>query len=176
MQLKIYLDERRSTPISYSQIEKLAPTSKFVDLDTMRGKITTARLFDRTNATAILATVHGPQQEKIRHWICLLRVGQNKFWWFDSLGHRILQLLEKMHIKDSGFGMWAKQNLKSIVQFPAKLQKDIAHVNTCGCWVASRIVLRKMGPKKFAKFWQGHKSSPDTLVTQSCWLPLFGTD
>ena len=65
MALKKLIEARRETPISFEQIRLIAPECKMVDLDTLKDHVTDAELFDKTNATCILCTVHDPAVDRV---------------------------------------------------------------------------------------------------------------
>ena len=179
MALKKLIETRRETPISFEQIRLITPDCKMIDLDDLQDHVTDAELFDKTNATCILCTVHDPAVDRvIRHWISIVRVGaKRKYYYFlDSLGNSLDELHERLHTKHEGFFRWTQQKGSMVKSYPKRLQKSALHVQDCGIWSAARCKMKKLTPKQFYNFWKGAGMPPDVAISMAGFLTLLGTD
>ena len=181
MALKKLIDSRRRTPISFDQILLITGqgNAKMIDLDELKGHVTDAELFDKSNATCIICTVHDPAVDRIiRHWVSIVRVGaKRKYYYFlDSLGNTLDQLHDRLHTKHEGFFNWTKERGSQVKSYPKRLQKSALHVQDCGLWSAARCKLKKLTPKQFYNFWKGPGIPPDQIISMACFLTLLGTD
>ena len=181
MALKKLIDSRRRTPISFDQILLITGqgNAKMIDLDELKGHVTDAELFDKSNATCIICTVHDPAVDRIiRHWVSIVRVGaKRKYYYFlDSLGNTLDQLHDRLHTKHEGFFNWTKERGSQVKSYPKRLQKSALHTQDCGLWSAARCKLKKLTPKQFYNFWKGPGIPPDQIISMACFLTLLGTD
>ena len=181
MALKKLIDSRKRTPISFDQILLITGqgNAKMIDLDELKGHVTDAELFDKSNATCIICTVHDPAVDRIiRHWVSIVRVGaKRKYYYFlDSLGNTLDQLHDRLHTKHEGFFNWTKERGSQVKSYPKRLQKSALHTQDCGLWSAARCKLKKLTPKQFYNFWKGPGIPPDQIISMACFLTLLGTD
>jgi len=100
-------------------------------------------------------------REGYGHWVCLIKRGINSLEFFDPYGFKVdeeLNLINEMHIRRNSENQ-IQPHLTALIQSGGyrvssnltKLQKFKKDVNTCGRWVALRILLKNMSIEKFTK-------------------------
>jgi hypothetical protein len=107
------------------------------------------------------------------HWVCVIKHSNKHIEVFDSYGtfpDDQLKYIPENYKKQSGqeHSLLTNLLLKSRCKIEYnhdKLQKFKENINTCGRWVAFRIICRKLPLKKFVKLFKNKKSPPDVLVS-----------
>lgn len=140
--------------LTYSELEK------YKTLDDALGKY------------GALVLLYQTKSKNYGHWVAVFKVNKNTVEFFDSYGifpddeidfvpknfrrvnykkfRHLDQLLLDSHYK--------------IIYNEYKLQSDELGTNTCGRWVAVRLLMRKVSQQKFAKFFLRFED-PDWLIT-----------
>ena len=161
---------------SFTDIEKITKphvSVAFKILDDIGQKATTASIFKGKKTAAILCTIHNPHGEVTsrNHWVALIKRGEKRFDFCDSLGHTPAKLASKLHIHNAGFIAWCnKQHINSQT---IPIQRDASDVSTCACHVATRLCMHELNNRQYVH-WLKHGLIGDTDLTVSmlCFLGL----
>lgn len=112
-------------------------------------------------AVVILLQIEAPRAPKVGHFILMLDHG-NHYEHFDSYGLNIDQetaITQEHHLTNL-----FKLSRKRIKENGQKLQTIREDVNTCGRWVAARLLLREMELDQFLSLVKYFKVNTDDLV------------
>jgi len=168
--------KREQTPISFEQIKRILKnhtTVAFLYLDDLKSGATTEQIFGKHDCVAILVDLHTPagKETTTRHWVSLIKRGENSFEFFDSLGNDINRLSAKSHSKPTLFE-WSQG--KKISYNSTKLQRFSADVNSCGCWVATRLIMKHLKTARAFVHWISHGGigDLDLQVSYLCFFDL----
>lgn len=112
-------------------------------------------------AVVILLQIEAPRAPKVGHFILMMDHG-NHIEHFDSYGLNIDQetsITQEHHLTNL-----FKMSRKPIKENGKRLQTLREDVNTCGRWVAARLLLREMELDQFLKLISYFKVNTDDLV------------
>jgi hypothetical protein len=108
------------------------------------------------------------------HWCCLIKTKKNRIEFFDPYGLSVDKELKfiPQHFRKSNDEEYPHLSYllyksKYEVEYNhTKLQKFMKDVNTCGRWVAMRIIMRYLPLPKFVDLFKNNKCfNSDSLVT-----------
>ena len=117
------------------------------------------------NTAAILLTVVVPgTRKKQRHWVCLLKLRNKPYQFFDSLATPYADLDMMLH--DGGRFTKFLRTIRA-QKTPKRLQEDIRNVRTCGAWVCVRSafgISKNQTNAEFQHFILSEKNQKPDLV------------
>lgn len=112
-------------------------------------------------AVVILLQIEAPRAPKVGHFILMLDHG-NHYEHFDSYG---LNIDEELAItKEHHLTNLFRRSRKPIKENGKKLQTIREDINTCGRWVAARLLLRDTELDQFLKIIDYFNLNPDDMV------------
>lgn len=115
-------------------------------------------LFGEGPAIAILYQ----SSQNYGHWVALIRRGEREYEFFDPYGIKIDdELTRATFIKTpllSNLLSGYKVNSNRV-----RLQANRNHINTCGRWVAYRILQKHMNNREFANYFD--MGTPDVMIS-----------
>lgn len=134
------------------------------------GKFKTLEEVLSLGAAVILLQIEAPRAPKVGHFILLLDHG-NHVEHFDSYGLNMDQetrITQEHHLTNL-----FKNSKKRLAENGRKLQTLREDVNTCGRWVAARLLLRELELDAFIKLISYFHVHPDDLVAMMTLLLQF---
>jgi hypothetical protein len=107
------------------------------------------------------------------HWSSIIKQNNNIIEIFDSLGVALdheLEFSDYNKQRHSGIAVPHLTNLLNKSRYEvevnmSQIQKDNAHINTCGRWAGLRVRFRDIPMKKFIDMFKNGKNDPDYMVT-----------
>jgi len=177
--------KREQTPISWDQIRRVLKnhtTCNFLYLDDLKKNATDQNVFGTHDCVAILVDLHTPagKETTTRHWVCMIKrdSGTPKhltsrgahYMFFDSLGNDIATLSAKTH-SESNLLEWSRG--KRITYNSVKLQRFATDVNSCGCHISSRLIMKHLSTRKYVNWLKtGNIGDTDLTVSYLCFFDL----
>lgn len=107
------------------------------------------------------------------HWVCVFKVNENTIEHFDSYGLKpddelkfIPEYFREVNYEEIPHLTYLLYNSGyNVIYNEFKLQKKKKGINTCGRWVATRLIYRMIPQKVFAKFFLEY-NNPDEIIVQ----------
>jgi hypothetical protein len=156
-----------SSDLTFQQLKDLlgpkqAKLTRFLTYDQLVPFKSFEQLFSKFEAVVVLLIPESKNNPKAGHFICLLDHG-NHIEHFDSYGLDVdeeMKITEEHHITKL-----FNHEKRPMVQNTKQLQRFKNDINTCGRWVVSRILLRKMELAAFLKLIESLGPANDEMVT-----------
>ena len=154
-----------NNPINFSQIQNIVhPSIKremvMRELDKLPENCQTKHIFGGKKFCCLFCDRHVHGKVVASHWVCLIHQN-NKFIFWDSLGHTPLSLTHILQSPRHGFLKWAQKN--NISSSTTRFQnKDLFD---CGDFVAVRLTKHDLSNKQFLKWMRSFHIAPDKVVS-----------
>lgn len=161
----LIIKQLKDNALSFPQLQSLVgPTQsrncKWLLYDEL-GQYKTMEDLLSLGAAVVLLQIEAPRAPKVGHFILLLD-HKSHIEHFDSYGLNIDQetaITQEHHLTNL-----FRNSRKRIAENGRKLQTLREDVNTCGRWVAARLLLRQMELDAFIKLISYYHVHPDDLV------------